>query len=285
MDNAFKYAKQSSMCTEGSYPYLAKNGICKKATCTVGIPQGSVVGYKDVQPKSDQALMDAVSEQPVSIAIEADKRDFQLYKGGVLSGPGCGTQLDHGVLLVGYGTDDGKAYWKVKNSWGATWGEKGYIRLSRGVKGPGECGLESQPSYPIVKSSPGPSPGPSPPPAPPAPPAPGATHYEKPPCQEDETAASIQGLDGSVCTPSCDTDSCPTDVPEGTTAKPQCVLKDSSTGAMYCALLCMHDSSCPTGAKCGMMQGNPLGICVYPSSTLPAASLQMTQHSQEELVV
>merc|ERR1712039_1091742 len=128
------------------------------------------------------------TKNPVSIAIEADKSAFQLYNDGVLSST-CGTNLDHGVLAVGYGTSGGKDYWKVKNSWGESWGEKGYIRLSRGKGGAGECGLLSgPPSYPVVSGQPGPSP-PSPP-APPSPPS--STHYEKPPCQSDEEAAQIQ---------------------------------------------------------------------------------------------
>merc|ERR1719499_1884244 len=86
MDGAFQYAKQSGMCTEGSYPYKAKNGICKASSCTMGIPAGSVTGFKDVSSQDEQALMDAVAQQPVSIAIEADKMAFQLYKNGVLKG-------------------------------------------------------------------------------------------------------------------------------------------------------------------------------------------------------
>merc|ERR1711976_540044 len=95
--------------------------------------------------------MSAVAQQPVSIAIEADKPVFQLYHGGVLT-TDCGVQLDHGVLVVGYGTENGNDYCTVKNSWGPTWGENGFIRLARGKKGPGECGLETQPSYPVVKA-------------------------------------------------------------------------------------------------------------------------------------
>jgi cathepsin L len=155
MDNGFKYAESNSLCTESSYPYLGRGGTCKATSCTVGIPKGDVSGYKDVSPKSTEALMEAVAKQPVSIAIEADKPIFQLYKSGVLKGS-CGSNLDHGVLVVGYGESDGSLYWKVKNSWGVTWGEEGFIRLKRMSSTkhkPGECGLLSQPSYPVVSDS------------------------------------------------------------------------------------------------------------------------------------
>merc|ERR1712151_365122 len=85
----------------------------------------------------------------LAVAIEADQSSFQLYSGGVMTGS-CGTQLDHGVLAVGYGTDSGKSYWKVKNSWGASWGENGYIRM---VRGQNQCGISNQPSYPVVSGS------------------------------------------------------------------------------------------------------------------------------------
>jgi C1A family cysteine protease len=88
----------------------------------------------------------------VSVAIEADQRDFQLYKSGVFTGT-CGTNLDHGVLAVGYGTLDGTDYYKVKNSWSTSWGDQGYIYLGRGTKyngGAGQCGILMEASYPVL---------------------------------------------------------------------------------------------------------------------------------------
>jgi C1A family cysteine protease len=153
MDNAFKYAEENALCTEDSYKYTATGGTCKASSCTVGIPKGGVTGFKDVDKDDENALMEAVSKGPVSIAIEADRSIFQSYRSGILSGL-CGSSLDHGVLVVGYGNDGGKDYWKVKNSWGETYGEDGYVRLLRGKPGAGECGLLSgPPSYPVVSST------------------------------------------------------------------------------------------------------------------------------------
>jgi C1A family cysteine protease len=96
--------------------------------------------------------MKAVSKQPVSIAIEADQREFQLYKSGVFS-TSCGINLDHGVLVVGYGSENNLDYYLVKNSWGTSWGNNGYIKLGRGKQynnGDGQCGLLLQGSYPVL---------------------------------------------------------------------------------------------------------------------------------------
>jgi C1A family cysteine protease len=96
--------------------------------------------------------MTAIAEQPVSIAIEADQKDFQLYQSGVFTAT-CGTTLDHGVLVVGYGTEQGEDYYLVKNSWGTSWGDQGYIKLGRGPQynhGQGQCGILLEASYPLL---------------------------------------------------------------------------------------------------------------------------------------
>merc|ERR1711998_704835 len=106
------------------------------------------------------------------------------------------------------------------------------------------------------------------PPAPSPTPTPGAPHYEKPPCQDDEAKASVTDTGGSVCAPQCDGMNCPSDVPEGVTAQPTCALSDQS-GGKYCALLCQGDDECDNdgGAKCAFPQAGAPGICVFPDSS------------------
>ncbi len=150
MDQAFQYIiDNKGITTEDAYPYTATG----PNTCEAkGKPVAATLsGFKDVAANSEAALETAIVQQPVSVAVEADQSVFQFYSGGVMDSA-CGTQLDHGVLAVGYGVDTGKEYYKVKNSWGADWGEKGYIRLGRGAKfnPSGQCGIQMVASYPVV---------------------------------------------------------------------------------------------------------------------------------------
>ena len=153
MDNAFAWIEHNKgLCSESDYPYVSgttkQAGICE-STCSV-IENSEIQSFVDVDPNSDNAFKSALMLQPVSIAIEADQQSFQLYKSGVFT-DNCGTNLDHGVLAVGYGIDDNLEYYLVKNSWGTTWGDNGYIKLAQGNEynnGKGQCGILMQPSYP-----------------------------------------------------------------------------------------------------------------------------------------
>lgn len=147
MDQAFQYIiANGGVCSEQSYPYTAADGTCQSSTCK---SLATISNYNDVQPMNETQLLFASLGGTVSIAIEADSQDFQFYSGGVFNSPNCGTNLDHGVAIVGFGHDSqsGLDYWIVRNSWGPSWGEQGYIRI---VRGQNMCGLAQVPSYPIV---------------------------------------------------------------------------------------------------------------------------------------
>jgi len=147
MEGAFKYLIEHGQCTLASYPYTAKDGSCHSCSAVVHFSSCS-----DVKPNDQLSLKAAVSIQPIAIAIEADTRYFQSYSSGVLTSSSCGTQLDHGVLIVGYGVENGQKYWLVKNSWSASWGENGYVKIARSdsTNDAGICGIAMDPSFPSV---------------------------------------------------------------------------------------------------------------------------------------
>jgi len=150
---AVNFETKHNVCTEQSYPYHATKGICKgDKLCTAAIPKGGVTGYHKVGGllgASKTEMKSAIQQQPVTIAIEADQASFQHYSGGVLTS-GCGTKLDHAVLAVGYGTENGNDYWLVKNSWGSSWGDSGYIKIGSATN---LCGVRNQAGYPSVSGS------------------------------------------------------------------------------------------------------------------------------------
>jgi C1A family cysteine protease len=109
---------------------------------------GSITGWKNVTPMSSNALKNAVLEGPVSIAVDASSTAFQFYASGVVTTSTCGTKLDHGILAVGYGTEDGNDFFLVKNQWDTKWGDNGYIKIGAGDSN--ICGILTAPSYVIV---------------------------------------------------------------------------------------------------------------------------------------
>ncbi|KAJ0666952.1 putative fruit bromelain [Helianthus annuus] len=150
MDNAFDFiVNNKGLTTETNYPYKGVDGTCNSNEASNHA--AAITGHEDVPANSESALLKAVASQPVSVAIDASGSDFQFYSSGVFTGD-CGTELDHGVPAVGYGTsDDGTKYWLVKNSWGTSWGQEGYIMMQRDVEAKeGLCGIAMQASYPTA---------------------------------------------------------------------------------------------------------------------------------------
>jgi len=149
MDQAFDYIiKNKGIDTESSYPYTAQDGTCNFNSNSIG---ATITSYTDVKGGDEDDLTKSIaSAGPVSVAIDASAYTFQLYKDGVYDEESCSsTLLDHGVLAVGYDTtSDGKDYYIVKNSWGASWGQSGYIWMSRNKDN--QCGIATKASYPIA---------------------------------------------------------------------------------------------------------------------------------------
>jgi len=147
MEGAFKFIIENGQCAASSYPYTAKDGTCHSCSAVA-----HATSCSDVKPNDQLSLKAAVAKQPVAVAIEADTKYFQSYSGGVLTSASCGTSLDHGVLAVGYGEENGQKYWLVKNSWGTSWGEQGYVKIGRSesTNDAGICGIAMDPSFPTV---------------------------------------------------------------------------------------------------------------------------------------
>lgn len=150
------WVEDNGLSSEATYPYTSgkagKAGSCKKGL-SKAIPSGAVSDFSDVG-ETEAALQAAVAQMPVAVGIEADKAPVQHYTGGVITGTGCGTSLDHNVLVVGYGELDGTKYWKVKNSWGPSWGMDGYFLIERGASGKdGECGILADSVVPVLSKA------------------------------------------------------------------------------------------------------------------------------------
>jgi hypothetical protein len=278
MEAGFKYIMSNGgIDSELDYNYTAKDGVCwtaaeKRVVATVN-------NFTDVAHKNEVQMQAAIMQNPVSIAIEADHPYFQHYKSGTLdNATACGDKLDHGVLIVGM-TDD--AY-IVKNSWGPTWGQQGYVMLAKNAenpkdKGAGMCGMATQPTYPVVNKGTAP---PIPPPTPGQRPEPKPPTYKHPygdpytgPCETGEKSVQITGVPGEMCCPACSaTSPCPTNVPAGTEAHPQCALGAPGQPPSMCALVCagnnvftgqteLNNLACPEKAACHPI--STTAICTY----------------------
>eukprot|EP01111_Echinosteliopsis_oligospora_P017355 TRINITY_DN7481_c0_g1_i1.p1 TRINITY_DN7481_c0_g1~~TRINITY_DN7481_c0_g1_i1.p1 ORF type:complete len:339 (-),score=57.36 TRINITY_DN7481_c0_g1_i1:45-1061(-) len=145
MNNAYQYIiAVGGLDTEASYPYTGAAGLCLFNASDIG---ATISSYAEVNSGDENDLLKHANIQPVSVAIDASQSSFQLYESGVYNEPQCSsTMLDHGVLVIGYGTSTSD-YWIVKNSWGTTWGLNGYIQMSRNANN--QCGIATSASVPL----------------------------------------------------------------------------------------------------------------------------------------
>jgi len=144
--DAFTYViENQGITSEADYPYTASDGTCESPLPPSVV---SISNFKNIQ-NSDSMMQVQLTSGPLTVSIEADKSSFQFYSDGVFNDPNCGTNLDHSVLLVGYGVSSAEQYWILKNSWGTSWGKEGYMYIAR-QKGSGICGINKDTTYPIV---------------------------------------------------------------------------------------------------------------------------------------
>jgi len=164
-DDALKWYENHKACTRASYPYTGYDSTCKESSCTAGVPKGAVTGQTWVT-NTATALKSALAGRPVTASVYASGLG-QFYSSGVISSSsgggvvddGCHGSVNHAVIAVGYGTDNGEAYFKIRNSWGSSWGENGYVRM--GQSGNNACLFNYKGSYPELDPSVSPSPSPS----------------------------------------------------------------------------------------------------------------------------
>merc|ERR1719357_991667 len=258
MDYAFEWiAQNGGLNSEANWGYTATDGTCDSTKRAVKV--SVTKNHVDVQQNSDSQFVAALQRGPVAVAIEADQQAFQFYKSGIFSDT-CGTNLDHGVLAVGYA--DG--YYIVKNSWGTTWGDQGYIKLARniGQRG-GQCGILLSASFPTECSSL--SPGPTPPQPTPTP-KPGADAYADPAkgCMSGETPLSLANVAGSTCSAECVAGLCP-DSPSHIMGFASCGIYQEDTGKLRCAVFCNPSvaTSCDPNNQMTCKPYDITGICTY----------------------
>lgn len=147
MDQAFEYAIDNAIMLESDYPYEGVDGSCRADKAKGKV---KVTNYFDVPENSSAQLKAAIAKGPVSVAVEAGGFSFMFYSKGIINSKLCGADLDHGITAVGFGVEGNTEYYIVRNSWGASWGEKGYVRIAASDSvnnGAGYCGINSAASY------------------------------------------------------------------------------------------------------------------------------------------
>ncbi|KAM0941081.1 putative actinidain [Dioscorea sansibarensis] len=150
IDEAYKYIRRNGgIDSEIDYPYNGTYQQCDKEKAGKKIV--TIDGYQSVSESNERRLKMKVAEQPVATTIEAYGRAFQLYGKGIFTSD-CGTNIDHAVTIIGYGTQGDQDYWIIKNCWGDFWGEAGYMRIERNTESPkGKCGLAQWPENPVKR--------------------------------------------------------------------------------------------------------------------------------------
>jgi hypothetical protein len=148
---AFEFFEKTADELESDYPYTSGSGVTGRCSPDASKETYFVDTYANVPSNSVSALKSAIAQQPVSVTIEADTLPFQLYTSGILDSTACGTSLDHAVAAVGYGSEGGQEYYIVRNSWGSSWGEEGYVRIAA-VDGAGICGIQMDSLWPTAKN-------------------------------------------------------------------------------------------------------------------------------------
>lgn len=158
MEMAFEYIVDAGgLTTESAYPYQGGQGTCPFNSAWSDSGSGvaaTISSYQEVPRNDEASLAQAVANQPVSVGIDASSPQFQYYQSGIFTADGCGTDMNHAVTMVGYGAEaaDGSKYWIIKNSWGTSWGEQGYMRLEKDLpySNQGACGVAIDASYPVA---------------------------------------------------------------------------------------------------------------------------------------
>jgi len=143
------YVKENGQVLESDYTYTGRNGSCRASQYK---PQVYVASVNHVQSMSAEQLIAAIAQGPTSVTVEADRSVFQRYNGGVLNSSQCGTQLDHAITGIGYGSANGQQYFIVRNSWGSRWGEAGYINIAtQSGNSAGVCGIQQTSVWATIK--------------------------------------------------------------------------------------------------------------------------------------